>query len=241
VRLVLDVDRHRPADVSSYARPARRLAGVADVMAELVDSSELPHISVDQVRRRTRAAVRELHDDVAIWEIGNEVNGNWTGPRAQVAAKVTAAYRVVAARHGRSALTLYYNHRCGDGAGELAPASWSQRYLSRSVRRGLDYVLLSYYEPQCGNRRPSVDEWTHTFRRLHALFPNADVGFGEIGMPHPATAKTRARAASIIRHYYALDVPLPYYVSGCFYWYFVQDMVPWRSSRLWHTLKKVIR
>jgi hypothetical protein len=182
-----------------------------------------------------------MHDDVSIWEVGNEVNGNWTGRRTEVAAKVAAAYHVVTAHHGRTALTLYYNHDCGDGADELGPATWSRRYLSRAMRNGVDYVLLSYYETQCHGRRPSDAEWTRAFRRLHILFPHADVGFGEVGLPHPATTRTRDRAASIVRHYYRLDLSLPYYVGGCFYWYFAEDMVPWRSSTLWHTLKKVIR
>ena len=239
VRVVLDVDRPHPADVSAYRRPIAKLARSANVMAELVDSSDLRHISVTGMRARTKAALHAFGRHVSIWEVGNEINGNWTGPRRAVAAKVSAAYRIVHAAERRTALTLFYNHHCGDG-GELGPIAWSRRYLSRSERRGLDYALLSYYEDSCHHRRPSRAEWRSYFGKLHALFPHAKLGFGEIGMAHPATPHTHAQAVSLIRHYYRLRLGLPYYVSGCFWWYFAEDMVPFRSS-LWRTLRDAMR
>lgn len=240
VRVVLDVDRAHPADVSAYRRPIVRLARSAKVMAELVDSSDLRHISSRGVRARTKTALHAFGRHVSIWEVGNEVNGNWTGRRRTVAAKVNAAYRVVHSAGGRTALTLFYNHSCGDGS-ELGPLAWSRRYLPRSERRGMDYVLLSYYEDSCHHRRPSRAEWRGYFGKLHALFPNAKVGFGEIGMAHPATRRTHRQAVSLIRHYYRLRLHLPYYVRGCFWWYFAEDMVPFRSSSLWRTLARAIR
>lgn len=139
-----------------------------------------------------------------------------------------------------TALTLYENRGCGDGPRELSPAAWSRRYLPAKVRAGLDDVLLSYYEPQCGGLRPRQRTWTNRFQTLHRLFPNAQLGFGEIGMPRPATTHTAARAGSIVRYYYGLRLPLRSYVGGEFYWYYVEDMTPWRHSPLWHTLRRTI-
>jgi hypothetical protein len=108
------------------------------------------------------------------------------------------------------------------------------------VRAGLDEVLLSYYEDQCGGRRPSAAWWRSEFDRLHRLFPHARLGFGEIGMAHPVTGATRSTAVGLIRHYYRLRVAVPHWIGGCFWWYYAEDMVPWRGNRLWHTLAKAL-
>lgn len=240
VRLVLDVSAH-PSDLRSYVRPAQRLARLGPVLAEVVDSSDTARLGLAEYERRTAAAVRTLGRSVSIWEIGNEVNGSWTGPPASTAAKVVGAYSVVHPLHRPTALTLYDNVGCGDSPDELDPLTWSRRYLPARIRAGLTYVLLSYYETQCGNRRPSARRWTGYFDRLHRLFPRSRLGFGEIGLPRPATARTRARARSIVGYYYRLAVPKKFYVGGCFYWYFAEDMVPWRTSPLWAALDTAIR
>src|ERR1019366_8832887 len=64
--------------------------------------------------------------------------------------------------------------------GELSPLAFSRTYVSPAVRAGLDYVLLSYYEGDCRGVRPSAATWTAYFQQLHALYPNALLGFGEI-------------------------------------------------------------
>jgi hypothetical protein len=236
-RLVLDVDAAHPASINEYDGVAPRLAGVGRVMAELVDSSALRQITVHQVARRTRAAIAAMGSDVDVWEVGNEVNGNWTGAARTVARKVVRTLSIVRNHGGTSAVTLYENRGCGDGPGEKTPTAWSRDHLSRRTRAKLDYVYLSYYEAQCRLLRPSDAQWTKRFRALHRLFPNAKLGFGEIGMPRPATPATRRRARSIIRHYYGLRLPVPAFVGGDFYWYYVEDMTPWHSSSLWRVLK----
>lgn len=239
VRVVFDVDWSAPADPVELVEPVRELAAVATVYGELVDSQDLARISVSQVTSRTAAYLRALGPWVSVWEVGNEVNGNWTGDAGQVAAKVTAAYWQVRAAGRPAALTLYENTGCGDGPDELGPADWSARWLPADVRRGLAYVLLSYYETQCADRRPSPSAWTQTFASLHPLFPAAQVGFGEVGLPDKATAATTATAASIVDYYYRLPVALPYYMGGGFYWYYVEDMVP-GGGPLWQALRQAI-
>ena len=60
-------------------------------MGELLDSSDERAITVAGVRARTHSYLRELGKQVAIWEVGNEVNGNWTGRPATVSNKLIAA------------------------------------------------------------------------------------------------------------------------------------------------------
>jgi hypothetical protein len=239
-RLVLDINPAHPAAVGPYPAAARRLSEVSTVMGELADSSELKRITSRQLARRTSAALKAMRGAVSMWEIGNEVNGSWTGKPSAVARKVRRTYHVVNSAGQPTALTLYENHGCGDGRRELSPAAWARAHVSASVRAGLDEVLLSYYEAQCRGIRPTAAQWAERFGTLHRLFPNAKLGFGEVGMPHPATRATRSSARSIVRHYYRLRLSAADYVGGDFYWYYVEDMTPWHHSALWHTLARSI-
>jgi hypothetical protein len=208
---------------SAYAAAILALRPVSYLMGELLDSSDEPLISVAAYRRRAAEFVASFWKKVDIWEVGNEVNGSWTGPYPVVSAKLTAGYDAVAARGLPAALTLYYNVGCGDGAGELGPLAFSRRYVPAAVRRGLRYVFVSYYPDECGNRRPSARTWTRFFAALHGLYPRARAGFGEIGLTEPVTARTLGYARAEIAYYYGLRVPLPYYVGGYFWWYYAED------------------
>ena len=220
-------DTHEPA---SYYRPAlSRIHAVSAVMGELLDSSQEKAISTEALQARVAQYVSTLSGLVDIWEIGNEVNGNWTGSYGTVAAKLEASYEVIHATGGRTALTLYENafgpEHCGDGEAELTPVQFSERYVPAAVADGLDYVLLSYYPTQCGGRLASTGELASQLEALHALYPNASLGFGEVGLPHPASRKTLAEAETIMRWAYSLSPALPYYVGGYFWWYGYQDIL----------------
>jgi hypothetical protein len=223
VRVYLD---EREA-VSYYEAPVAELAGAGAVMGELLDSSEERAVSVAAFQAHVESELSALAGSVAIWEVGNEVNGNWTGPYETVEAKLAESYEDVAATGLPSALTLYANNfgpeHCGDGEAELTPLQFSERYVPASVAQGLSYVLLSYYPTQCGGREPSSAEVRAYLERLHALYPNAALGFGEVGLPHPASRHTLAEARQIMRWAYSLAPGLPYYVGGYFWWYAAED------------------
>jgi hypothetical protein len=222
---------------SYYAAAVRELRPVTYLMGELLDSSDEIYISTAAYRARVKSYLSAFGSEIDLWEIGNEVNGNWTGRYPVVSAKLTEAYRQVTARHKRTALTLYYNAGCGDGAGELSPLAFSRRYVPAAVRDGLDYVFLSYYEDDCNGIRPSGATWTAYFRDLHALYPHALLGFGEIGMNNPVTNRTTAAAKSLISHYYGLPIKLRYYVGGFFWWYYYEDCVPYQRKPFWRALR----
>lgn len=232
-RIYFDV--REPA--SYYTGTVKKLQPVSYLMGELLDSSDETSISTAAYNTRVKSYLAALGGQVDLWEIGNEVNGDWTGRYPTVSAKLTEAYDDVSAAGYRSALTLYYNVGCDDGAAELSPVAFSQKYVPAAVRDGLNYVLLSYYEDDCNSIRPSAATWTAYFEKLHALYPNALLGFGEIGMNKPATAPTLAAAKSLIGYYYGLRVSLPYYVGGYFWWYYDEDCLPYTSKPLWPVLK----
>lgn len=221
VRVVFD-EGMRAAD---YAAPVAAIRRVAYVMGELADSSTLRQYSVRQMRERADAYVGALGSNVDVWEIGNEINGEWTGRPRDVVDKTVAAYDVVTQHGGRTALTLYYNEGCAEEPSH-AMFRWTESRVPASLRNGVDYVFISFYEDDC--RVPSPD-WNVVFGRLGRLFPHAVLGFGEVGTRHAA------RKAALIAHYYGLTISHPRFAGGYFWWYFRQDMVP-RSRPLWRNI-----
>jgi hypothetical protein len=249
IRQIVGSLRHLPAmpttriyfDVTEparfYATAVRELRPVSYLMGELLDSSDETRISAAAYRARVRSYLGAFAGQIDLWEIGNEVNGSWTGRYPVASAKLTEAYQQVTAWHKRTALTLYDNAGCGDGAAELSPLAFSRRYVPAAVRDGLDYVFLSYYEDDCHGIRPSAATWTAYFEDLHALYPHALLGFGEIGMDNPVTVRTTAAARSLISYYYGLRIELRYYVGGYFWWYYVEDCLPYTTRPLWRALR----
>ncbi len=226
VRIVFDEGMR----ASHYAAPVAAIRRVAYVMGELVDSSTLRQYSAPQIRARATAYVDRLGAHVDLWEIGNEINGEWTGRTRDVVDKTLAAYGVIQQHGGRTALTLYYNEGCAEDPSR-AMFGWAERNLPPHLREGLDYVFISYYEDDCKIAPP---DWNAVFERLGTLFPHAALGFGEVGTRH--AAHKRAQLAQ----YYGLVIAHPRFVGGYFWWYFRQDMVP-RSRPLWRELDAAFR
>ena len=128
--------------------------------------------------------------------------------------------------------TTFGPDNCGDGPEELTPVQFSQQYVPSEVADGLSYVLLSYYPTECHRREPASEEVASYMQQLHALFPNAALGFGEVGLPRPAKRATREKAEQIMRWAYSLDPGLPYYIGGYFWWYGAEDAL--RPGSLLH-------
>jgi hypothetical protein len=218
-RIVFD----QPMPASYYVNAAKEIHRVADVVGELVDSQFMKRFSVASYRARTREYLSALGANVDLWEVGNEINGEWLGD--DVMAKVSAAYEEVKAAGRPAALTLHYNEGCA-GAPTPEMFSWTEANVPLAMRLGVDVVLISYYEDDCQGRRPN---WATVFDRLGRLFPNAGLGFGECG-----TFRAEAKA-EFVRRYYAIKLAEPRFIGGFFWWMFAEDMVP-RSRPLWSVL-----
>ena len=218
---------------SYYGSAVPLLHSVGQVMGELLDSSDAASISTSAFQSHVESYLHVLGSSVDLWEVGNEVNGNWTGPYAAGAAKLTEAYDDVAGTGGRTALTLYANEygpdHCGDGTAELTPVQYSERYVPSAVRHGLTDVFESYYPTQCGDTYPTDARVGAELRRLHSLYPDAHLGFGEVGLPHAVTRRTLATGQSVMDWAYGLDPGLPCYVGGYFWWYASEDVFTGRA------------
>jgi hypothetical protein len=159
-------DEWQPA--SGYRNAAVAINKVSYVMGEILDSSAMDQYTVQQYLNRTSEYMAALGDVVNIWEIGNEINGEWLGNNADVVAKMTGAYDLAKGQGKTAALTLYYNQDCwSNPANEMF--TWANANIPARMKTGLDYVLVSYYEEDCNGLVP---DWNAVFTKLSAMFPN---------------------------------------------------------------------
>ena len=224
---------------SDYVEAVGAIASVSDIMGELLDSFYVAQYSTDEYEARAIEYLDALGPMVDIWEVGNEINGEWLcaedaeactpAQTAAVVQKMQTAFDLVEARGGSTALTLYYNEDCWSSP-DNEMFTWAAANVSPSMRDGLDYVLVSYYEDDCNGLQP---DWPTVFAELAVMFPNSKLGIGECG-----TVDGEAKAEYVTR-YYGMEIDEPRFVGGFFWWYFRQDMVP-RSAPLWAVLDGAI-
>ena len=209
---------------SHYAQAVPAVHAVAYVLGEILDSEYVKSDSVAQYTQRTSDYLAAFPTGVDLWEVGNEINGNWLGNASDVAAKMSGAFDLVKAAGGKTELTLY---GCSDSGPDYDMINWVTANVPARMLSGLDYVLVSYYAGDCGSPR---SDWTTAFQQLRALFPTAGLGFGEVGYVDSSgndiAAKSASAATAYLQKYYSMQIAVPGYVGGYFWWYFAEDMVP---------------
>ncbi|GAB3023144.1 MULTISPECIES: hypothetical protein [Oleiagrimonas] len=248
VRVVFDMGT--PA--SDYRRKLVKLHKHAYVMGEVMDSYYFP-TDLATYKARTQELVNELGDVVDVWEIANEINGEWlranpngsnatvNAEEAEIGQMVDAANTIVKNAGGKTAITLYYND---DGKGTNCwekPVddwhTWPASFLSATVRNQADYAFFSYYPyKDCPNLNPS---WNTDFDTLGNLFPNAKLGFGEMGTSQKKAAWSIQ--SNLLTTYYTMlgKIQNPRYVGGVFWWYYAEEMVPY-TGKYWQLLDQTI-
>lgn len=248
VRVVFD-----PGTTAAEYYPSLvKLHMVANVMGEIMDSYYFP-TDINTYTARTKELVTGLNGTVDVWEIANEINGEWlrqnpdgsnsvvNAEETQIGQMVGAASAIVKGAGGKTAITLYYNDDSkGNNCWEKPQdywKTWPTQFLSSTVLQNTDYVLFSYYPYQdCPGLSPS---WSSDFSALEGIFPNAKVGFGEIG-----TSSTGAPASvqtNLIKTYYPMvnSFKDPKFVGGFFWWYYAEEMVPYTKT-YWNQLNQTI-
>lgn len=216
---------------SDYLTAVNRIDSVSDIMGELLDSYYVNQYSVQQYRDRVVEYMNLLNSKVDIWELGNEVNGEWLGHKDSVVEKFTFAYIYCHKRGYKTALTLYYNHNCWERP-ENEMFRWAIENIPYKMKMGLDYVFVSYYEDDCNNYQP---DWQQVFDSLYVIFPNSKLGIGECG------TMVNSRKETYINRYYKMQITTPGYIGGCFWWYYRQDCVPFTTKPLWQVLENAIK
>jgi hypothetical protein len=252
-RIVFDTGE--PA--SYYLAPIQQMRSSSYIMGELADSSYMAGYTAASIATWTQGYTQTLGSDVDIWEVGNEVNGNWLG--SDTLAKIEAMYDVVSGQSGITALTFFYEgeptdaNNCidtGNGGNDMFTWINQQFQLSvpaaqrpaetENIRLHVNYVLISWYPDQCPGESPN---WPWVYTQLASLFPNAKVGFGELGTAQPQNGS--AYEVNEINQYYPMaktTAGLPAnYIGGYFWWYFAEEMVPWGTTILSGTLNTAIQ
>jgi hypothetical protein len=227
VRIVFD--EWVPA--SYYINSVNRLDSVCIIMGELLDSYYVNSYSIQQYKSRTDEYFQTLGNKVDIWEIGNEINGEWLGHKDSVIAKITYAYNKAKSLNYSVALTFYYNKDCWQYP-QNEMFRWINQNIPVNMKNNLDYVLVSYYEDDCNNYQPN---WQQVFDSLSVIFPNSKLGIGECG------TLIQNRKEEYINRYYRMHITTPRYIGGYFWWYYKQDCVPWTTKPLWGVLEYAIR
>ena len=239
VRIVFDPGVG-PNAYDAIIREAERQGVV--VMGQVVDSSAMRHLTLEAFEARWRAYVDHF-PDIHVWEVGNEVNGEWLGH--DVASKVdyAAAYVKQADPADTTVLTLFWQMGTAGG-----PAStvfqWARDQISPALAANTDVIALSTWV----GGAPLGIAHDEVFERLHALFPGKRVAMGELGYWEPGTSRvwwwrsrhdpTTTVRAALARHMYLANLAFPYSVGGVFWWYYATEMS--RRQPLWHVLHRVV-
>lgn len=233
-RIVFD----RTATLTDYGPAVQALAPVSDLLATPVDSSEMKNYSTTAYAQRFDTLIG-MYPQFAMWEVGNEINGEWLGTGA--AANAYAGWQHAAAAGKVTELTPFYEPDCGSNpANEMF--TWLQNQIVTphpDMAAGLSYVMVSYYETTCNGHRPGQAEFDSIFSRLHGMFPNARLGWGEVGLTRRVGSGTLAQAKDMLTYYYGLKPTDPgvaaVYDTGGFWWYGQEDLYPTSTSGLWPT------
>lgn len=239
-------------NVSSYTSAVNTLRNNSYIMGEILDSTGLESISVANYKTRAQNFVSAFGNKIDIWEIGNELNGEWVGTPTDINAKVQAAYDVVekeyASSNLRSAVTLNYWPSSNCYSYSWEDTLTFARAMPAEVRNGTDYVLLSFYETACSPRAyPTDQQFIDVFNQLKTIFPNSKLGMGEIGAQGKddglSSDPTLAEKQRIANRYYGMHGALktalgPRYTGGYYWWYYFQDAVPYnKSNSMWQTIE----
>ncbi len=213
---------------SYYLEAVNKIQNTGFIMGELLDSYGFADYTVQQYNDRVKKYLDAFGRKVDIWEIGNEINGEWLGNTDTVVRKITNAFRIVKDGGKVTAITLYYNNDCCEKP-ENEMYRWINSNIPVNMKDSLDYVFISYYEDDCNDFQP---DWQSVFDSLHVIFPNSKLGIGECG------TKFTERKKSYIERYYNLNISTPNFVGGYFWWYFKQDCVPY-TKKLWRVLDSI--
>jgi hypothetical protein len=248
-------DTNKGAKASTYLSATQAISKKGYIMAEVLDSAYEFCFDVADHAARWNDYVSTLGDYVDIWEVGNEINGNWLsnsdpiaikGQRCpwkvpnttdqDVVTKMINAYHIVKKAGKKAALTLYYepNPACTTAMGpEYDPITWATRNVPDDMKAGLDYVLLSNYRDKCPNFRP---DFNALFTQIHKIFPKAKLGMGEWGYSHGRPNK--ADLTELLNYGYSIHPDIPNWVGGVFFWEWGRDAVPYdpQPGSIWNVI-----
>jgi hypothetical protein len=239
VRVVFD-EGVGPAAYDGIVAEARR-DGVT-VVGQILDSSAMRRLDLAAFERRVRAYVGHF-PGIDVWEIGNEINGEWLGADAAAKASYAAAYVKAADPSDTTVLTLFWQMGTA-GRPTSSMFQWARDNVDPAFAANLDVVAMSTWL----GGAPLGISMDEVFTRLHAMFPAQRLAMGELGYWEPGTTRawwwrSTSHPTTVVRRSLAVQMyqaalSFPSSVGGVFWWYYVQEMAD-RGS-LWRHVRAAI-
>lgn len=220
-----------------YSTAINAMKKSAYIMAGLQDSADMKSQTIDSFKSRAQTFFKGLKDSVDIWEVGNEINGDWLG--TNVKNKLRAGFKVLDDAGATTAITFFYFGEPGQ-KNNCIPAAQYEMFTwikslqqldlpvaqrdpqNEKMRLNVDYIFVSWYPQQCNNIKP---DWATVFAKLAKIYPKAKIGFGEIGTADPQYGSSYE--LNLIQEFYPLASRVQMhnrYIGGYFWWYFAQEM-----------------
>lgn len=199
VRIVVDAG----VPISEYLIPFKTIAMVAPIMVMLCDSFVFKDLNAEQYLERTKQIHQILGAYISVYEIGNEINGDWLG--TDVSNKVIAVRDYCVNNLLKTSLTMY-----SDELDSWKP--WMS--ANASTIFSVDWLLLSEYPHDNNGHRVIFSDF---IKHCKSLNPKALIGWGECGIA------TVSKKISEFNYYYKTQNNLYKsdlrYLGGYFWWY----------------------
>jgi glycosyl hydrolase family 114 len=258
VRIVYTLEgsnSNKGAAASTYLSATQAIKQKGYVLGQPVDSSYMFCFDEPSHTARWNDYVNTLGSTVDMWEVGNEINGNWldnsdpstiTGQtcpwtvpntvETDVVNKMIDAYNIVKGAGKVAELTLYYEPNPGCDTSlplQYDPMTWVDANVPANMKTGMDYVLVSFYQDNCPTYTP---DWNTIFANINSRFPNAKLGIGEWGYSLSKPNKTALTA--LIQEGYSIWPNVTNWAGGGFYWEYGLDAVPYdgTAGSIWNVI-----
>lgn len=221
VRVVLD----DLAEINAWADAVGAIQDTGSlVVGQVCDSFLIRDLTDAQWRARLDTVFTRLAS-VDVWEVGNELGGNWLGDKA--IERVTQAARRARSASRPSLLTLYY--QLGQDEPRYSTFTWAKANLTPALMELVDVVGLSIY-PQ---HHPLGSGADRILTALAAAFPDHQIAVTEAGYGAEdlndgpwwfgSADDIHAARREVARHITSVGLGRARCWGAPFWWYFLED------------------
>ena len=214
-----------------------------EVMGEILDSYVMGTLNLSGWQNRVQEYVDHF-PSIDVWEIGNEVNGEWLGAQVSQKLEYAADYVKTAQASDTTVLTFYWQMGTAGASGNSL-FQWIDDNVTPALTANIDVIALSTWIGDA----PLGIAHDEVYERLHALFPGKQIVMGELGYWSAGTSRawwwrSQANPTTTVRralanHMYLANLAFPYSLGGGFWWYYFQEM--YGNTPLWQTVNDVYR
>lgn len=195
VRIVFDLN----VDLSEYKIPVQEISKYAFIVGMVCDSFYVKNLTPFQYFSRC-LCLKDLYQSyVSIWEIGNEINGDWLGK--EIERKLESGLMVFAGQ--QKAITLYADEK-----------ESYYKFINDNfdLLSKMQYIFISEYPEDNNEHHVDLKRFAKEMLKFNAYW-----GFGECG------TKIKSKKVSEFRRYYKTIQTAyfkePNFVGGYFWWY----------------------